>query len=134
MHAVSTWGTMGGALGGVDEGLGHMAVRMLDERLRIRAVHDGAIGRLAVIGDLDAGGEPQLTDALAAMLDGSVGLLVIDMSSATFVSATALLEVAAVAETVPVQLTGAHNAVARVAAILGLTHLLSIDGSRISAA
>ena len=111
-----------------------MAVRMLDERLRIRAVHDGAIGRLAVIGDLDAGGEPQLADALAAMLDGSVGLLVLDMSSATFVSATALLEVAAVAETVPVQLTGAKHAVARVAAILGLTHLLSIDGSRTSAA
>ena len=111
-----------------------MVFRTLDERLQIRVMHDGGIGRLAVTGDLDTGAEPRLTAALAGMLDQSVGLLVIDMGAATFISATALLEIAAVAEAVPVQLTGANHAVCRVAAILGLTHLISIDASAISAA
>jgi anti-anti-sigma factor len=111
-----------------------MGVRAVDERLSIRETRDGGIRRLAVSGDLDAGAEPVLATALSATLDGTVGLLTVDVSGVPFISATALLEIAAAAEVVPVQLTGANRSVCRVAAILGLSHLVTIEIAAVSAA
>jgi hypothetical protein len=111
-----------------------LGVRGVDERLSIRETRDGDIVRLVVSGDLDAGAERQLASALASVLDEPVGVIFVDVAGMPFVSATALLEIAAVAEIVPVKLTAANRTVSRMAAILGVAHLITIDVATTSAA
>ena len=92
---------------------------------QISWTRDGAITRLVIAGEIDVADEGLLQRTLSSILDERPGVIEVDMSRLTFLSAEALGQIANVAEIIPVKVLGADHFVRRLATILGVTHLLA---------